>query len=99
MAMFTGNDAVLPFPLRASLNRVDALMTDKRGVSALLLQRQLGLSRYETSWMMLHKLRRAMVNTTREPLHGEGADNSRTAEPLLSWSLSKSVGKLPVESG
>jgi hypothetical protein len=24
MAMFTGNDAVLPFPLRASLNRVDA---------------------------------------------------------------------------
>ncbi|MGI8746647.1 MAG: hypothetical protein ACR2NN_29545 [Bryobacteraceae bacterium] len=23
MAMFTGNDAVLPFPLRASLNRVD----------------------------------------------------------------------------
>jgi transposase-like protein len=48
------------------------LMTaDKRGVSALLLQRQLGLSRYETSWMMLHKLRRAMVNTTREPLRGE----------------------------
>jgi hypothetical protein len=23
MAMFTSNDAVLPFPLRASLNRVD----------------------------------------------------------------------------
>jgi hypothetical protein len=92
------------------------MTTDKRGVSALLLQRQLGLSRYETSWMMLHKLRRAMVNTTREPLRGEvevddtwimagnkpvseGADNSRTAEPLLSWSLSKSVGRLPVESG
>ena len=31
------------------------LMTiDKRGVSALLLQRQLGLRRYETAWMMLH---------------------------------------------
>jgi transposase-like protein len=40
-------------------------------VSALLLQRQLGLSRYETAWMMLHKLRRAMVNATREPLRGE----------------------------
>ena len=39
------------------------MTTDKRGVSALLLQRQLGLARYETSWMMLHKLRRAMVNT------------------------------------
>ena len=36
-----------------------------------MLQRQLGLSRYETAWMMLHKLRRAMVNTTREPLRGE----------------------------
>ena len=48
------------------------LMTsDKRGVSALLLQRQLGLSRYETAWMMLHKLRRAVVNVAREPLHGE----------------------------
>ena len=47
------------------------MTTDKRGVSALLLQRQLGLSRYETAWMMLHKLRRAMVNTTREPLRGE----------------------------
>jgi len=50
------------------------MTTDKRGVSALLLQRQLGLSRYETAWMMLHKLRRAMVNTTREPLRGEVED-------------------------
>jgi len=29
------------------------MTTDKRGVSALLLQRQLGLPRYETAWMML----------------------------------------------
>jgi hypothetical protein len=47
------------------------MTTDKRGVSALLVQRQLGLSCYETAWMMLHKLRRAMVNAAREPLHGE----------------------------
>jgi transposase-like protein len=47
------------------------MTTDKRGVSALLLQRQLGLPRYETAWMMLHKFRRAMVNVTREPLRGE----------------------------
>ena len=46
-------------------------VTDKRGMSALLLQRQLGLRRYETAWMLLHKLRRAMVNTAREPLHGD----------------------------
>src|SRR5476651_1417520 len=47
------------------------MTTDKRGLSALLLQRQLGLGNYETAWMMLHKFRRAMVNATREPLHGE----------------------------
>jgi len=47
------------------------MTTDKRGISALLLQRQLGLRRYETAWMLLHKLRRAMVNATREPLHGD----------------------------
>ena len=47
------------------------MSTDKRGVSAMLLQRQLGLSCYETVWMMLHKLRRAMVNAAREPLHGQ----------------------------
>jgi transposase-like protein len=40
------------------------------GISALQLQRQLGLSRYETAWMMLQKLRRAMVNPEREPLTG-----------------------------
>jgi len=47
------------------------MTTDKRGVSALWIQRQLGLRRYETAWMMLHKLRRAMVNAAREPLHGD----------------------------
>jgi transposase-like protein len=47
------------------------MTTDKRGLSALLLQRQLGLGNYETAWMMLHKFRRAMVNVNREPLRGE----------------------------
>jgi len=47
------------------------MTTDKRGISALLLQRQLALPRYETAWMLLHKFRRAMVNQAREPLRGE----------------------------
>jgi hypothetical protein len=73
--------------------------TDKRGVSALLLQCQQKLRRYETAWMMLHKLRRAMVNLAREPLRVEveigeasigGAQvaavvNLRGVEPLLCW--------------
>ena len=41
------------------------------GISALQLQRQLGISRYETAWMILHKLRRAMVAPERELLTAE----------------------------
>ena len=40
------------------------------GISALQLQKQLGLKRYETAWTMLHKLRRAMVAPHRETLRG-----------------------------
>jgi transposase-like protein len=58
-------------PLTAWFWAAYLMTTDKRGVSALLLQRQLGLRRYETAWMMLHKLRQAMVNLAREPLHVE----------------------------
>ena len=50
------------------------MTTDKRGISALLLQRQLGVRRYETAWMLLHKVRRAMVHAAREPLHGDMDD-------------------------
>ena len=46
------------------------MATATPGISALQLQRQLGLKRYETAWMMLHKLRRAMVAPERTPLNG-----------------------------
>jgi len=42
--------------------------TQTPGYSALQLQRQLGIKRYETAWTMLHKLRRAMVRPDRETL-------------------------------
>ena len=41
----------------------------KPGISALQLGQQLGL-RYETAWMLLHKLRRMMVNPNRDKLAG-----------------------------
>jgi transposase-like protein len=47
------------------------MTTDKRGISATLLQRHLEISRNETAWMILHKLRRAMVDAGREKLRGE----------------------------
>lgn len=46
------------------------MVTDKRGVSAVQLQKQLGIGRYETAFNMLHKLRAAMVDPDRTPLRG-----------------------------
>jgi transposase-like protein len=40
------------------------------GISAVQLQRQLGITRYETAWVMLHKLRRAMVRPERDRITG-----------------------------
>jgi hypothetical protein len=47
------------------------MSTPTPGLSAVQLRRRLGISRYETAWMMLHKLRRAMLNPERTPLTGE----------------------------
>jgi transposase-like protein len=44
--------------------------SQKHGVSALGLQRVLGLGSYQTAWTWLHKLRRAMVRPGRELLRG-----------------------------
>ncbi len=45
--------------------------SQKNGMSALGLQRVLGLGSYRTAWLMLHKLRQAMVRPGREKLHGK----------------------------
>ena len=55
-------------PLRVWFQAIWLVTNQKSGVSALGLQRALGLSRYETAWAILHKLRRAMVRPGREPL-------------------------------
>lgn len=46
------------------------MSTLKPGISALQLQRSLGLSSYQTAWTMCHKLRRAMIRPGREQLSG-----------------------------
>jgi transposase-like protein len=45
--------------------------THTPGISAVQLQRQLAIGRYETAWLILQKLRRAMVAPERELLKGE----------------------------
>jgi transposase-like protein len=57
-------------PLRVWLAAAWYVTSQKHGVSALGLQRVLGLGSYETAWTMLHRFRRAMVRAGREPLGG-----------------------------
>ena len=47
------------------------MTTGTPGISATQLQRQLALTRRQTAWAMLHKLRRAMINPERTLLTGE----------------------------
>jgi hypothetical protein len=58
-------------PLRVWFWAAYLVATHHPGISAKQLQRQLGLSRYETAWLVLQKLRRAMVAPEREPLKDE----------------------------
>lgn len=58
-------------PLRLWFWAAYLVATHTPGISAKQLQRQLGLRRYETAWLMLQKLRRAMVAPERSPLRGE----------------------------
>ena len=46
------------------------MTSQKHGVSALGLQRALGLGSYQTAWAMLHRYRTAMVRPGRERLGG-----------------------------
>jgi hypothetical protein len=46
------------------------IMSQKHGISALGLQRILGLGSYQTAWTLMHRLRRAMVRPDRERLRG-----------------------------
>ncbi len=58
-------------PLRTWFWAAYLLATHHPGISAKQLQRQLDLARYETAWLILHKLRRAMIAPERSPLREE----------------------------
>ena len=58
-------------PLRTWFRAMWWLTNQKHGVSALGLQRLLGLGSYRTAWACLQKIRRAMVRTGRDSLAGQ----------------------------
>ena len=57
-------------PLRLWFAAASEMTSQKHGVSALGIQRSLGLGSYQTAWAMLHRYRAAMVRPGRERLAG-----------------------------
>ena len=57
-------------PLRLWFMAMFLFVVSKQGVSALDLQRQLGLGSYQTAWCWLHKLRSALGRRNRTMLEG-----------------------------
>jgi len=57
-------------PLTIWFRAMWQVTSQKNGISALSLQRVLGLGSYKNAWTLLHKLRRAMVRPGRERLQG-----------------------------
>ena len=52
-------------PLRTWFMAAHIVASHSNGISALQLQAQIGLGSYKTAWLLLHKLRRAMVDPGR----------------------------------
>lgn len=57
-------------PMRLWFRAAWWITNQKNGVTALGLQRLLGLGSYKTAWLCMHKLRRAMIRPGRERLTG-----------------------------
>lgn len=52
-------------PLRTWFMAAHIVASHSNGISAIQLQAQVGLGSYKTAWLLLHKLRRAMVDPDR----------------------------------
>ena len=57
-------------PLRTWFLAAHLVATHSNGISALQLQAKLGIGSYKTAWLLLHKLRKSMVDPERDPLEG-----------------------------
>jgi transposase-like protein len=83
-------------PLTTWFRAMWHVASQKNGISALGVQRDLGLGSYKTAWSLLHKLRRAMVRPGRDRLTGVvevdetywGAEESSGATGRLTYTKS-----------
>lgn len=58
-------------PLKTWFQAIWWVTSQKTGVSALNLQKNIGLGSYRSAWLLLHKIRSAMIHADRSLLQGE----------------------------
>ena len=73
-------------PLKTWLMAVHIVTSHSNGISALQLQAQLGLGSYKSAWLLLHKLRRAMVDPDRSLLEDLVEIDEATLPPIGDFS-------------
>ena len=89
-------------PLKTWFMAVHIVTSHSNGISALQLQAQLGLGSYKSAWLLLHKLRRAMVDPDRSLLEDlieidEATLPFRTAKDLATGGQGRSPqGKMRI---
>ena len=58
------------YPLPLWFKVIYLVCQSKKGISALQIQRMLGMGSYRTAWSLCHRIRAALQPSTREPLRG-----------------------------
>lgn len=77
-------------PIRTWLMAFSLLCSSKKGLSALQLQRQLGIGSYRSAWHMAHRIRHAM---SQEPLAGLLKGTVEVDETYVGGKPRKGTGK------
>ena len=78
------------YPLREWFKVIFLMSQAKKGMSAMQIQRTLGMGSYETAWYMCHRVRAAMKNTTWDRLMGEvEVDETYVGGNPKKWHVSK----------
>lgn len=80
-------------PIRTWLMAFSILCSAKKGVSALQLQRQLGLGSYKSAWHLAHRIRHAMAREPLKGLLGEGGGIVEADEMFVGGKPRKPVGR------
>jgi transposase-like protein len=80
-------------PIRTWLMAFSILCSAKKGISALQLQRQLGLGSYKSAWHLAHRIRHAMAREPLKGLLGVGGGTVETDETWVGGKPRKRTGK------